>query len=76
MEKSFVTLLRRHRYAVGLTQMALAKKLKVVPATISNWESGLSIPKAEIIPKLARLLGLDPMELTRIIDPPRDTKLT
>ena len=70
MSEPFMTLLRRHRMAVGLSQTALAKKLDIVPSTVSFWESGESIPKAEMIPKLARILGIDAMELTKLIDPP------
>lgn len=65
----FMTLLRRHRIAKGMSQTALARKLKIVPSTVSLWESGSSIPKPEMIPKLARLLGMDAMELTRVIEP-------
>ena len=68
-EENFVTLLRRQRLARGLSQTALAKKLNVVPSTVSLWESGESCPKAETIPKLARLLGVDSLELTRLIEP-------
>lgn len=67
--EDFVTLLRRHRMARGLTQTALAKKLDLSPSAVSLWESGDFMPKASLIPKLARLLGIDPMELTRIIEP-------
>lgn len=64
-----MTLLRRHRIAAGLTQAALARKLKVVPSTVSYWESGESLPSPEFIPPLARLLGVDAMTLTKIIEP-------
>lgn len=64
----FVTLLRRHRLSRGLTQTALAKRLKVDPSTVSLWESG-AIPTARMIPKLARLLGIDAMTLTRVLEP-------
>lgn len=65
----FMSLLRRHRLAAGLTQTALAKKLKVVPSTVSFWESGSSIPNPAMIPLLARILGIDAMTLTRVIEP-------
>ena len=66
---SFMTLLRRHRLARGLTQTKLAKTLGVVPSSVSFWESGKSLPSPELIPKLARALGIDAMELTRVISP-------
>jgi transcriptional regulator with XRE-family HTH domain len=68
--QNFMTLLRRHRLAKGMTQTELARKLKVVPSSVSGWESGEVIPSPGIIPKLARLLGVDAMELTKVIDPP------
>jgi len=69
-DETFMTLLRRHRLARGLTQTALAKRLKLkTPSTISYWESGQSLPSPQWIPKLARVLGVDAMELTRIIEP-------
>lgn len=65
-----MTLLRRHRLAAGLTQTALAKKLKLkTPSTVSLWESGETIPHPRLIPDLARLLGIDAMTLTRVIEP-------
>lgn len=64
----FMTLLRRHRIAAGLTQTALAKRLEVVPSTVSLWESG-KMPSPEMIPKIARLLGVDALTLTRILEP-------
>ncbi len=64
-----MTLLQRYRLSQGLTQTALAKKLEVVPSTVSFWESGASIPSPSLIPKLARILGIDAMTLTRVIQP-------
>jgi transcriptional regulator with XRE-family HTH domain len=69
--ETFMTLLRRHRITKGLTQTALAKRLKLkCQSTVSQWESGESIPSPKYIPKLARILGIDAMELTKVIDPP------
>jgi transcriptional regulator with XRE-family HTH domain len=65
----FMTLLRRHRLAKGLTQTELARKLGTVPSSVSMWESGQTLPHASMFPKLARLLDIDPMALTKLIDP-------
>jgi transcriptional regulator with XRE-family HTH domain len=65
----FVTLLRRHRLSKGLTQNALAKRLRIDPSCVSFWESGTTIPSPRMIPKLARVLGLDALALTRLIEP-------
>lgn len=68
--ESFVTLLRRHRLAKGLTQTALAKKLGVAPSSVSQWESGIFVPHARMIPLLARILEIDALTLTNVIDQP------
>lgn len=68
--EEFVTLLRRQRLARGLTQTKLAKKLGLKsPSTVSFWESGETIPNPELIPKLARLLGVTSIDLTRMLEP-------
>lgn len=69
VSESFMTLLRRHRIAAGLDQSDIAKSLKVSVSAVSLWEAGKSIPKAKKIPKLARILGISAMALTRLIDP-------
>jgi transcriptional regulator with XRE-family HTH domain len=67
--ETFMTLLRKHRMAIGLTQTALAKKLGLkAPSTVSLWESGDSIPSPKLIPHLARILGVKPLRLTEIIE--------
>ncbi len=63
-----MTLLRRHRIARGMTQDALATKLGVVPSAVCFWESGAKSPAPNKYKKLARLLGVSPMELTKIIE--------
>jgi transcriptional regulator with XRE-family HTH domain len=68
--ETFMTLLRRHRVARGLTQTALARKLKIKsPSTVSLWESGVNFPHPDMVPKLARILGVDAMHLTKLIEP-------
>lgn len=68
-EGTFMTLLKRHRMARGFTQTKLARRLGVVPSTVSYWETGDKIPSPVMIPKLAKALALDPLELTKVIDP-------
>ena len=45
------------RKKTGLTQEDLAKTVDVKRSTVSMWESGQSMPRAELIPKLAEALG-------------------
>ena len=45
------------REAENLTQAQLAGKLGVLSTTVSNWETGVALPKTTILPKLAEVLG-------------------
>jgi transcriptional regulator with XRE-family HTH domain len=65
----FMTQLRRHRLAAGLDQADLAKRVGVSVSSVSLWESGKSIPRGRMFPKIARVLGIEPIELTRFIQP-------
>lgn len=67
--EKFMTLLRRYRLAAGMTQAQLAQRLGIGPSSVSFWESGTTLPSPEMYPKLARVLGVDAMELTRAVDP-------
>ena len=64
-----MTTLRRHRLANGLSLADLAKRLGVTKGTVSTWETGRCVPKARMIPKLARVLGIDAFELTKLLSP-------
>ena len=47
----------------GLSQMAMARSLKVSLVTIQFWETGLSMPSPENMTKLHRLTGITRKEL-------------
>lgn len=49
--------IRELRVAVGLSQSALAAKIKVTPNTVSRWESATYQPRIEDLEILARALG-------------------
>lgn len=55
--------IRRFRKSKGLTQEELASSLNVVRQTVSKWETGLSVPDADILPQLAILLGVSVNQL-------------
>lgn len=40
----------------GMTQAELAEMLAVDRTTVTKWETGQSLPRAELLPKLAQLL--------------------
>lgn len=46
------------RKAAGLTQAFVAQQLDVSPAAISQWEKGLTAPRASLLPKVAKLYGV------------------
>ena len=50
--------IRELREARGWTQLQLAYKLGVTPATVSNWERGVFEPKAGQLRALARAFGV------------------
>jgi putative transcriptional regulator len=49
--------LKALREEKGLSQEELAIKLSVVRQTVSKWEKGLSTPDADMLLKLAEVLG-------------------
>lgn len=55
--------IKRLRSAAGLSQEELARKLHVVRQTVSKWEKGLSVPDADMLIALARVLDSSPAEL-------------
>lgn len=46
------------RQSAGLTQMSLAKQLGIAPSVIAFWELKGTPPRGEVLPGLARLLGV------------------
>lgn len=51
------------RESANLTQVQLADSLGVLPTTISNWETGVALPKTAILPQLAEALSCTVDEL-------------
>ena len=50
--------IRQLRHERGWSQAALAVKLGVTPAAISNWERGMAVPRWEHLRGLAQLFGI------------------
>lgn len=57
------------RKTSGLTQIEVAKKLKVDQTTVSKWENGEALPRVEMLFMIARLYGVkvDNIKLIRAI---------
>lgn len=49
--------IRTARESKNMTQSDLANALKLSRTTIAMWETGESMPRADKLPDLARLLG-------------------
>jgi transcriptional regulator with XRE-family HTH domain len=64
IETTFGERLRRLRARAALTQAELARKARVDPATVARLELSMNAPRPTTIRKLARALGVQPMELT------------
>ena len=55
--------IKHFRKAKGLSQEELAVKLHVVRQTVSKWENGLSVPDADVLIRLANVLGVSVSQL-------------
>lgn len=55
--------IRRRRVECGLSQVALAKKLDVKQAAVSQWESGRYVPDYVNLKKLAEIFGCEPNDV-------------
>jgi transcriptional regulator with XRE-family HTH domain len=54
-----------YRNRAGLTQVQLAKKLRVAPETVNRLERGKALPSIATVEKVARALDIDLSELFR-----------
>ena len=46
-----------------MTQNALAKKIGVNQSAVAQWENGLTVPRASILPRIADALGVSIQDL-------------
>lgn len=53
------------RTKAGLSQKAVAEKLDITDAAVCLWETGKTLPRASLLPKLAALYGCTVDELMR-----------
>lgn len=49
--------LKARRELIGMTQEELAKSMSVGQSAVSQWERGAVMPRAELLPQLAKVLG-------------------
>lgn len=55
--------IRELRQARGLTQLQLGMAVGVSKPAVCRWENGVAMPRAELLPVLARALGCSIDEL-------------
>ena len=60
---SFGEQIRLRRSELRLTRAELAERLGVSPSAVSNYENGVSFPKAEVAFGLCDILDITPREL-------------
>ena len=58
-------MIAERRKSRNLTQQELGTVMGVTRTTVSMWESGASLPRANLLPKLAEVLGCTVDELLR-----------
>ena len=56
-------ILKKFREQAGLKQVEVARKLGLSNSTISMWETGDALPRAELLPKIAKLYNCSVDEL-------------
>lgn len=49
--------IKRFRDKLNISQAALAGSMRVAQQAVAKWESGESMPRADRLPKLAKILG-------------------
>ena len=59
MNTEFAETLRKLRTEKGLSQKQLASKLFINHSTVARWESGIRLPDATMVPRIAKCLGVN-----------------
>lgn len=59
----------RYRMAAGLSLEKFAEAVGVSTTTAYRWETSNAIPAASRYPKIAKVLGVTPLEVTEMISP-------
>jgi len=60
-----MTKLTQLRDNTGLLQIEVADALGLTQGAVSQWETGLSTPRTDLLPKIAKLYGCTVDELLR-----------
>lgn len=57
--------IQSYRKKAGMNQSQLAGFMEVTQQAVAKWETGASLPRADLLPKLADVLGCTVDELLR-----------
>ena len=57
--------IKEMRLRAKITQNELSLKLSIQRSTVAKWETGKSLPRAELLPKIAQILNCSVDELLR-----------
>ncbi len=60
--------IQSYRKKAGMNQKQLACEMSVTQQAVAKWETGTSLPRADLLPKLADVLGCTVDELLRPTD--------
>ena len=60
--------IKKYRKLKGMSQEELAVRLHVVRQTVSKWEKGLSVPDADVLIRMARVLDVPPGKILGFSD--------
>lgn len=63
-------MISKFRKENGLSQKALSERLGVSQQCVAKWETGRSHPRAELLPKIAKVLNCTVDELLQKENPP------
>jgi transcriptional regulator with XRE-family HTH domain len=63
LEKRLGASIRRHRRALGLTQLQLAERMDIQPETVSRLEAGRHTPSLALLARACEALALELHEL-------------
>ena len=68
-ERKVLNLIQNLRKKSGMTQEDVAKQLNVDRSTVAKWEAGESMPRAQLLPRLAQLFSCTVDELlTEVVE--------
>ena len=57
--------IKKQRLILEMTQEDLAIKMGVTQSAVTKWENGVTLPRAELLPKIAQILNCSVDELLR-----------